>query len=159
MASSRKPLTEERLPEYAEDTMDESSYDSSQDLSFELTDGESESEFSDDSEFEPYIENTETELTFETENDCIMDTDTSNLHWISKVENLSRLVFIGSEGIQFQFTATGPEGKITPSDIFFTIIDDNIIQLMVTETNRYANCMRNSKKFTQSKKTQTVYLK
>ncbi|CAF0924080.1 unnamed protein product [Rotaria sp. Silwood1] len=79
-----------------------------------------------------------------------MDMDTSNLNEISKVENLTRLVFSGSKGIQFQFTATGLEGKITPSDIFFAIIGDNVIQLMVTETNRYANYMRNSKKFTQS---------
>jgi hypothetical protein len=43
-----------------------------------------------------------------------------------------------------------PEGKITPSDIFFTIIDDDILQLMVTETNRYASCMKNSEKLTES---------
>ncbi|CAF4641067.1 unnamed protein product [Rotaria sp. Silwood1] len=88
-----------------------------------------------------------------------MDMDTSNLNEISKVENLTRLVFSGSKGIQFQFTATGLEGKITPSDIFFAIIGDNVIQLMVTETNRYANYMRNSKKFTQSKKTNQLTLR
>ena len=150
MACSRKPLTEEALARYAEDKMDENSDDSSQNSSFESADGGSESGFSDNSESEPNVEESESEFTFETENDCIMDMDTSNLNWISNVENLTRLMFTGSEGIQFQFPATGPEGEITPPDIFFTIIDDKVIQLMVTETNRYANCMKKSKKSTQS---------
>ena len=51
--------------------MDESSYECSQDSSFELTDGESESEFSDNFESKPNVEDTESELSFETENDCI----------------------------------------------------------------------------------------
>ncbi|CAF0876902.1 unnamed protein product [Didymodactylos carnosus] len=128
MASSRKPLTEEELGRYAEAIMSESSDDCIQDPNFELTDSENENEFSDNSESEPNVESRETELTFETENDCI--TDTSNLNWISNVENLNRLVFTGSGGIQFQFSTTGPEGKITPSDISFTIIDDNASYVM-----------------------------
>ncbi|CAF0964949.1 unnamed protein product [Didymodactylos carnosus] len=69
MTSSRKPLTEEELGRYAEDIMSESSDDCIQDPNFKLTDSDNESEFSDNSESEPNVENRETELTFETEND------------------------------------------------------------------------------------------
>ncbi|KAJ8932017.1 hypothetical protein NQ314_015025 [Rhamnusium bicolor] len=100
-----------RDPDYMDSSADESDSDDVSDDRIELTD-----------------DNNVSHSTFPVE--------PASLIWSHNFQAISGVLFTGNEGIQGQLLQNN---EVTPVDIFFTIIDANVLELMVTETNRYAS--------------------
>ncbi|KAG5874130.1 hypothetical protein JTB14_015050 [Gonioctena quinquepunctata] len=63
--------------------------------------------------------------------------------WYKEVMNISRFNFTGVFGLQADIHFTGQSMK--PFDVFKSIVDEDVMNLIVLETNRYANQLLNSK--------------
>ncbi|XP_044744320.1 piggyBac transposable element-derived protein 4-like [Coccinella septempunctata] len=94
-------------------------------------------------------ENSDIELEFESHDEELFDNeplantsnDPCNLDWSRNIQLQPRISFSGNEGFQNESI----NDKSTPADIFFRFIDDNVLRIMVVETNRYAHQLLQSR--------------
>lgn len=89
----------------------------------------------------------EKELQEEMEKNIAMfSVEPSSLNWLNNFQPSTNLEFIGNEVIQ---GILSQNSDVTPMEIFFSIIDNDIIELMVMETNRYASQIMQSQAITR----------
>lgn len=128
MYTSKRPLTQSEL-EHEIDNMSDISEESVDDV-------QNDPDFTsdDDSEMSSEIDESEHESDVE-DNDNRSDSQ-EDLMWFKEVLNISRLLFTGQAGLQKDIAYNGDQ--IHPVDVYKSIITQDVLNLMVLETNRYA---------------------
>lgn len=136
---ARKYLTQTELEEEI-NKLFESDDDDVKDPDY-LNSTSSESEWQD----EP-VEQDDIDEDKEDEENVPNSVEAASLVWSHNVQDIPRDQFTGNEGIQGHLAQNT---EATPMDIFFSLIDDSVLELMVRETNRYARQMLDSETITR----------
>lgn len=78
----------------------------------------------------------------------VSDNEDIDLVWFRDVLDVAKLQFSGQSGLQMDIQHEGD--NIDPIDVYKTIINKDVINLMVLETNRYAAQLLASKRLSRS---------
>lgn len=78
----------------------------------------------------------------------VSDNEDIDLVWFRDVLDVAKLQFSGQSGLQMDIQHKGD--NIDPIDVYKTIINEDVINLMVLETNRYAAQLLASKRLSRS---------
>lgn len=78
----------------------------------------------------------------------VSDNEDIDLVWFRDVLDVAKLQFSGQSGLQMDIQHKGD--NIDPIDVYKTIINKDVINLMVLETNRYAAQLLASKRLSRS---------
>ncbi|CAH1986905.1 unnamed protein product [Acanthoscelides obtectus] len=149
MASSR-PLTDRELQEEIDNMsdMNDSDFDSDDsiaDETFTCNSG-SESDDSSDSNGSSPVASDE-DIANNIPNPNNLDT----IPWSSTVKMLQRHQFTGKSGLLKNIIRfDGSDGNVHPVDIFLSFINNEVLELMVQETNRYAQQFLNNRQLRRS---------
>lgn len=128
MFASKRPLTQSEL----EDEINNLSDISEESVDDDQNDPDYTSE--DDSETSSGIDEPENDIE---DSDNRKDSqENEGLIWFKEVLNISRLIFTGQAGLQRDIPYSGE--VINPVDVYKSIITQDVLDLMVLETNRYA---------------------
>lgn len=77
------------------------------------------------------------------------DTDQRN-GWSDSIMSFNRYIFSGKSGLQKNISISNRDGILRPIDVFLTFISDEVLQLMMTGTNRYVEQLKNNEQYTRS---------
>ncbi|KAJ8934917.1 hypothetical protein NQ314_013107 [Rhamnusium bicolor] len=141
MSNNKRPLTECELQNEIDNLSDsEESVDDDQNDPDFTSEGSSETSYGTDaSEQESDVEDSDNR------NDSQEDVD---LIWFKEVLNISRLPFTGQRGLQKDIPYNGEQ--ISPVDVYKSIITQDVLDLMVMETNRYAGQLLNTRRISRT---------
>lgn len=84
------------------------------------------------------------------EEDCTTEAADTNELWSNNVSKLHRFPFTGIEGLKKYIPGTGSSNDLRPIDVFLSFCNQDVFELIVEETNRYAHQMISKRALTRS---------